>query len=290
MLREERDHEQRLREMDHAAEAAAAVEAEKTTARAARQAIIGRAERSAPVDFTVREGRLSVATTTPDTARPVEMAQRLSAQRQLVRLLIEEAAQKQLPQLIFRRFELYADALSAEAPTYILIDGPMAILRASLTDEFITGPLDEGFLAGWSHLIECHDRLRPYLGPAPFEDDDLPDPAPDTTPAQAEEMTDDAIAVMQEGMDQGAVDPNVIEALSAIRDYFEAAGMGVSPQPSLLKRGLIAIMGTLARVTQAVALPASVATLAGWAVTPQGQATIAKLAPIMDRLLAVFGY
>lgn len=165
----------------------------------------------------------------------------------------------------------------------------MAFLRGGATDPYVTEGLDGGFVEGWRALVAMHDALRPLLMPDEEDLPDLPDPAPEATPDAGMAVVDDAIAVLEMGRDAGAVGDSVIAAMNAARDYFEAAKSDHARRPGLVRRGLAAIGGPISLIVNSTGFAASMVTLQLWAATPQGQAIILQLQPVLARILALFG-
>jgi predicted Zn finger-like uncharacterized protein len=262
------------------------------TAVVTRRLISERLIASAPVDLEVREGKLTIRKAHDgQVARPMEKRQRIEAQRNLVKQLTQEAETKQIPVMILRRFLAYAEALDADEPTYILLDGPMAILSASLNDRFLVDSLDGGFLSGWQHLVACHEKLLEHISHVPDEKNGLDGIVlKKIAVAEAKELTDEAKVVLDTGRDAQVVGQELVDAIVAMQDYLEAASIAPKIEMSLLRKGMMAIAGTLLRITHIIAFPASVVTLTGWAVTPQGQEVLRKLKPIVDKILMFFQF
>ncbi|SFI92332.1 leucine-rich repeat domain-containing protein [Jannaschia pohangensis] len=126
------------------------------------RSVTDRLRDAAEVEVGVRDGKLVAGNASPPKRlAPVERDTRLDALRADVKDLLAEAEQVQLPHVQRSRLQRYAYVLAAEAPTYITLDGPMAILRGALSDRYVTDALDKGFVAGWTHLVATHDELRP---------------------------------------------------------------------------------------------------------------------------------
>ena len=203
--------------------------------------------------------------------------------------MIDEAARKQLPDEVRNRLARYAAPLGVEEPTYILLDGPMAFLRGGATDRYVTDGLDGGFVAGWRALVTMHDELRPLLLPPEEDQPVLPPLTAEATPQAGMDLVDDAIAVLTSDAAGDAVGPSVLAAMTAAREYFEAAQAQITAQPGLVRRGMRAVGGMLGLIVTATNLGAATVAITAWAVTPQGQAVIAALAPIFQSILKLFG-
>lgn len=245
---------------------------------------------ASPLGLVDRDGRIEAENPgDPERLAPKERAVRVQALRAHVAQLREEAEAKQLPADLRARLARYATPLEADEPTFLLLDGPMAFLRGGATDPYVTEALDGGFVEGWRALVAMHDALRPLLMPEELDQPDLPDPAPEATPDAGMAVADDAIAVLEMGRDAGAVGDSVIAAMNAARDYFEAAKSDHVRRPGLVRRGLAAIGGPISLIVNSTGFAASMVTLQLWAATPQGQAVILQLQPILARILALFG-
>jgi hypothetical protein len=248
-----------------------------------------RLAQASPLGLVVEDGWVEAANPgTPERLAPKELSLRLQALRTHIAALQADAATQQVPRSLINKFEAYAMPLGSEDPTHILLDGPMSFLRGAVTDSYVR-ELDAGFVAGWRQLVAMHDDLRPLLMPDEEDMPDLPDPVPEATPEAGLEVVDAALEVLEEGRQAGAVGDSVIAAMTAMRDYFEAAKGDVARRPGLIKRGLRAVGGTLALLANTTNLTAAAVTLQLWASTPQGQAVILQLQPILARILALFG-
>jgi hypothetical protein len=236
---------------------------------------------ASPVEVEIRDGRPEAANRgPPERLAPVELAQRLAALRGEARALLAYSAQTQLSALHRGALEHYIAALSLEPPTYLLLDGPMAILAAGARAPYVTDALEDGFVAGWRQMVRAHDELRPLL--LPPEEPAAPAPAPDATPEAALDLTRQAREVLEPAAEDGDVGRSTVEVLHAVRDILEAAKARPEERPTLLRRGMAGLGGLLATLLQHGAAAAS---LQAWALTPQGQAVLAKLAPIFEALL-----
>lgn len=227
----------------------------------------------------------------PERLAPKERETRLQALRLHVADMCDDAAGCNLPQVYTRQFQRYAEALAAEEPTYLLLDGPMARLRGAAHDPYVTEALDAGFVAGWRDWIRQHDELRPLLLP-PEDLDALPPVKPDVTPADAKNLADQVIEALEPAVAAGEVGGSVIEGVAAAREYFEVAAENTQRRPALLKRGLVAIGGILGSLSGLVGASGRLADAAmkvqNWIATPQGQAVVAALRPIWDLLVTFF--
>ena len=235
-----------------------------------------------PVELMVDDGRLEAQNRgAPERLAPAELAIRVDALRRQVDQLSREAANKQVPEHIRARLASYAVPLAEDAPIYLLLDGPMAFLRGGVEDAYVTDALDGGFVEGWRQLVAMHDDLRPLLLPPSEDDPALPELQPDFTPEDGIEVTDEVIEVMSGEEAGDSVGTSVIGALAAAKDFFEAAKGNLEHRPGLLKRGVKAVGGI-------VALAGSAAIIHAWATSPSGIAVIAKLQPLLERILQFF--
>lgn len=163
----------------------------------------------------------------------------------------------------------------------------MAFPRGGVGDPYITEGLDGGFVAGWRHLCEMHDALRPLLLPS-AEEDDLPPLDPAVTPETAIEVVRETAAAIEEI--EGRVDGSVRAAFDAMREYFEAARADEVRRAGLLRRGIVSHGGFVAKIIlRGATVGGGYAGAATWAATPQGQATISALQPILERILRMVG-
>ncbi len=222
----------------------------------------------------------------PERLAPRELEQRIAALRYHVAALCTEANSKQLPETMRKRFDDYAVPLTAEEPTYLLLDGPMSFLRGGASDPYITDGMDGGFVAAWQQLVVMHDDLRPFLLPPEENDPELPEVTEDATPEAGIEIVDDAIEALEADDSKDVVDQSVIDAMNATRDYFEAAKTDDRNRSGLLKRGFKTAGGIFAGI---LGVGGSAAGIASWAATPQGQAIISKLQPLFEMIVKFFG-
>ncbi len=251
----------------------------------ATQPLAERLAEASPVSFDVAQGQLAATNPgTPERVAPKELTLRIQALRAHLAILQTEAAAKQVPEGVKARLTAYAAPLQMDEPTYILLDGPMSFLRGAVADPFVTDGLEKGFVEGWRQLVTMHDDLRPLLLP-PEEEDDLPPLAPEATPEEGIKLADAAIEVAEEAEGPGGTDQNVAAALRAIREYFEVAKANGKLRPGMVRRGLRALGGTLAHITY---LGAAGTAVSQWLATPQGQAFLAKLQPILEIILKFF--
>ena len=160
-----------------------------------------------------------------------------------------------------------------------MLDAPMAFVQGSLNDSYVTEALDGGFVEACRLLVQMHQQLRPLLISAERSEELVPDLSPEFDVQEAIGVTDVAI----EALDDPSVEQEVIEALNAAKDYFETAQQSGSIRASLLRRGIAAVGGI---VSGAMAGACGTA-LYVWATSPSGLAVIARLQPILERLLAL---
>ncbi|MEL7182288.1 MAG: leucine-rich repeat domain-containing protein, partial [Pseudomonadota bacterium] len=243
-----------------------------------------RLEAGQSLDLKVQDDHLSVMNMDgAERVAPQELADRLTALRMQTSALLEEAAQAQIPSTLVRRLERYAHALEREAPTYLILDGPMAVLKGSISDPYVVAALDQGFVEGWQYLIDAHDALRELVLPRAPE---LPTPRPDVTPEEGIALVEEAVEAATPAVDDNAFDETLVETLAAIRDYFEAAKSETADKPGLIRRGLGALGELSAKVLHVVSLSSGVATLTQWFASAQGQAFIVQMRALLDKLLA----
>ena len=242
-----------------------------------------------PVGFDATDGTLHVTNPgSPARLAPQEKATRLAALRDLANLLADEAPTQQLSRWLVKRFVAYATPLAKADPTYLSLDGPMAGLRSSCEDPAILRDIDRGFAAMWQKLVTMHDELAPFLLPVPEDRADLPPLTDDATAQTGEALLDD----VREAFDtegQGIVAPDVASTLDAIRNYFEAARHDLSRKSGLLHRGYVALGGMVAVLVTGTTIAANATNLLQWLATPQAQAILGRLQPILDAIVKLFG-
>ncbi|SFI92296.1 hypothetical protein SAMN04488095_1740 [Jannaschia pohangensis] len=109
------------------------------------------------------------------------------------------------------------------------------------------------------------------------------------TPEDAEAVTDEALAAFE---GEPSVDDTLRETLVAAKDYFEAARADEARRPGLLRRGVKTVGSVLAVLDRSAKGASTYATGAVaihlWAATPQGQAILAKLVPLLERIVSWF--
>jgi hypothetical protein len=237
------------------------------------------------LEITEETGRASIRNVgAPERLAPEEKADRLNTLAMQVDALLEEAEQSQVPPSLKTRLARYGQALRVETPTYIRLDGPMSVLKGAVTDPYVTAGLDQGFLAGWRHLIEAHDALRDLLIPRTEEP---PAPTLGVTPEDGTALVDDALDAAQAAAG-GAFDETLVDTLDSIRDYFDAAKSREEERPALIRKGLGALGGLTVKIVVALGAGSSVVTLTQWVATPQGQAFLLQMRAIFDRILAYY--
>ncbi len=243
---------------------------------------------ASPIALTTRDGKLTAVNAgTPERLAPKELSIRLQALRVHLAALQEEAASKQLPAAIRQRFERYAVPLAEAEPTYLLLDGPMAVLKGGLRDKYTVEALDGGFVAGWRALVKMHSDLRPLLLP-PDEPDDLPPLKPDTTAEMGQEIADQLVAIFDAPDARLAVDPSVIDAVKAAGEFFEAANLERSKKTTWIKRGVYVIGGLVSLIILGGAASDGLLQIGAWLTSSQGQYILTKLQPIFEFIKGLF--
>jgi len=244
-----------------------------------------RLAQASPVGFDAPDGVLRVTNPgTPERPAPEELAARVQALRSQVDSLCQMAGGQQISPVIRAKLGEYRAGLALAEPTYILLDGPMAFLRGGAFDTYATEGLDAAFVSGWQFLATMHDDLRPLLLPPP-ETDDLPELTDDATPEALTELAEDAIEVAQQAQAEGIMDATVAAALDVTKDYSEAARTDTTHRTHWLRRGWSALGGMLAGL---MGFAANGTRVLAWLETPQGQAFLAKVKPLLDQLMSMF--
>ncbi|GGG74788.1 hypothetical protein GCM10011415_24120 [Salipiger pallidus] len=196
-----------------------------------------------------------------------------------------EAVRKQLPGDIVTRFAAYETVLTEDVPLLPLLEGPMTFLRGGVEDEYVTSALDSGFVAGWRHLCDLHDRLALRLGPDGFSGAETLTLRSEIAPAEIRCISQDAARAFDNLSVSDALRDTMSHLCDTIKrqtDLLADLRDRTPKRPSLLACSLkitgAIILGTLT-------CAASVAAIAQ---TASGAALLAALEPLAQKLLLLF--
>ena len=241
---------------------------------------------ASPVEIAPGDGRMEAHNPGPPArVNPEERDGRIAGQRAAVRRVLAEARESQCPRALIGRLEDYREGLAGDAPIVFVLDAPMTMIRASLSDRFMTEGLDDGLHAGFKHLVDGHDRLAPLLAPPPDRQEaaiaTLPEPGPEATPETLTEMAGDVVEALNSEEIRDQVGQELVRTIRATGDLAITAKERLEDRHGLLKRGFASLGGTLAQLSQAV-------TVYGWLTSPAWAAAMQHIQPILDLIKGLF--
>ena len=242
---------------------------------------------AAPVAVEVRDGRMDAVNRGPVAIDdPYARARRIEGLRVQVRLLRGEAEEAQLPRRLRTRLDAYAEALGAPDPVYFALEAPLGMIRDSLADAYLMQGTDAGLLRGFRTLVTRHDELHPYLLARPEQqaarEAEVPELDPGATPEDLTARVGEALEVLADPQLGDLVTPQLLRTLKAVETLADTARDRLEDRPGLLRRGYIALGGTLQ-------LMANAAAVHGWALGPGAALLATQLAPILQAVLRAFG-
>lgn len=242
---------------------------------------------ASPVDVVPVDGRLdAVNRGTPRQVDPVQRAQRVAGLRTQVAMLRAEAPQTQCPPRLIGRLESYAEGLETDAPVFFVLDAAMDFIRASVADDYLMDGLDAGLRAGFRSFVARHDELAPFLLPPPegqaAAEAALPALDASATPEDLADLTDQALEVVNDPDHAPFLGDQMRQTLKAVEELALVARDRLEERPGLLRRGFVALGGTLQVLSNAV-------TAHGWLIGPGAAMLATQLAPILQAVLRAFG-